>query len=184
MGNKTSLIIELFKTMAEENIICAYHGDFNYQVVNGLLINIKRDLSKPDVDRRAAKKTYKVLVECLENINKHASIIESEHKGTPNEGIFILSNANNCYTITVGNLVKNEEEPQLTANFNQVNSMSKDELKILYREIIATTEISVKGGAGLGIVDMALKSESKLQFTFYKYSENLKFLTLDIDIKY
>lgn len=170
--------------MASENIICAYHGDFNYQVVNGLLINAKKDLNKPEVDKKAAKKTYKVLVECLENIHKHATILESMDKNISNEGIFILTHKYNRYIITVGNIIANSEEEALRKNFNDVNLMNRDELKQRYREIITNTEISHKGGAGLGIIDMALKSESKINYEFHVYNEHLKFLTLEIEIKY
>lgn len=64
--------IEIFNTMTSENIVYVFHGDFNYSVINTLLNDIKRELHKSATDIRTAKKTYKVLVECLENIHKHS----------------------------------------------------------------------------------------------------------------
>ena len=184
MNQSSGLILDLFNTMNSQNIICAYHGIFTYDIVNKLLINVKSDLSLPEIEKRAAKKVYKVLVECLENIHKHASVIENVNTGVKNEGIFILSKQPNSYYIKVGNLVKNEEVIDLSNNFDRVNKLNKEQLKELYREKIKLAEISKKGGAGLGIIDMALKSESKLNYDFKTYNKELKFLTLDIEIKF
>ena len=42
--------------------------------------------------------------------------------------------------------------------------MSPEELKVHYLEKLKTTELSDKGGAGLGMIDMARKSGNKLGY--------------------
>lgn len=181
---KTTVIFETFKNMVSENIICAYHGNFNFEIVNNLLISVKSDLNKPENDKIAAKKTYKVLVECLENIHKHANKLNEITDSIINEGIFILSKNAKSYSIKVGNLVHNNEVEKLTDSINEVNLMSAEQLKERYKEIITNGSISSRGGAGLGIVDIALKSGSKLNFSFQEYDNELKFFTLGVDIEF
>lgn len=174
-----STIFDLYKTMKSDNIICAYHGNFNYDVVNGLLKTAKINLSSPEHDRTSAKKTYNILVECLENIHKH-----SEHGDqNTNEAIFILSQPEDGFLITVGNLIPTNEQEALKNNIDELNNMSRDELKAHYRNIITNGSISERGGAGLGMTDIALKSRSKLNYTFNKFSENELFFSLSVHVK-
>ena len=51
-------------------------------------------------------------------------------------------------------------------------------LKQLYKEIIKGTEISDKGGAGLGFVDMARKSGNGLEYSFEKLDSEYSFFSL------
>ncbi|PCI94231.1 MAG: hypothetical protein COB15_14590 [Flavobacteriales bacterium] len=177
-SNNSEIIYNLFNTLNKEKIICAYHGDFNYKVVNGLLESTKKDLSHPEHNIFSAKKTYNVLVECLENIHKH-----STKNNETTEGIFILSNPSTGFNITVGNLIHNDYVEILKSKIDTVNKLSRDQLKENYRKIILKTEISPKGGAGLGITDIALKSGAKLNYNFHEYDETSKFFTLSIHIK-
>jgi hypothetical protein len=175
----TDTIFELYKTMKSDKIICAYHGSFNFTVVNGLLKTAKINLSLPEHNRTSAKKTYNVLVECLENIQKHS---EPELE-SGNEAVFMLSQPVDGFLVAVGNLIPTLEKENLKRNIDQINNMSRDELKAHYREIIKNGSISNKGGAGLGMTDIALKSRSKLNYTFNNYSEQELFFSLSVHIK-
>ena len=55
--------VDIFSTMIDEDIVYAFHGDFDYHVINTLLTDIKNELHKAAPNVKTAKKTYKVLVE-------------------------------------------------------------------------------------------------------------------------
>ena len=169
-------ISALFKRLAKSNIICAYHGEFNYEIVNGLLKSAKQDLDAQESDKKAAIKTYKVLVECLENIHKHSA-------GQPDEGIFILSHITGGFDVKIGNLILSKDTETLESQINNTNSMNREELKSKYKEIIQNGSISSRGGAGLGLLDIALKSGSKLNYHFYEYDSTKHFFTMELQIK-
>ena len=65
----------------------------------------------------------------------------------------------------------------------QVNAMDKEELKAYYKEIIKNGQISSKGGAGLGLIDMARKSGEKMEYAFDQIDDRLSFFTLQIKVK-
>ncbi len=175
----TGNIFDLYKTMNADKIICAYHGNFNYDVVNGLLKTAKVQLNNPENNRTSAKKTYNILVECLENIHKH-----SENGGEKiKEAIFVLTQPSDGFSITVGNLISSSEKESLKNNIDNLNKMTRDELKAHYRDIIKNGKVSDRGGAGLGMTDIALKSRSKLNYTFNEYYEDELFFSLCVHIK-
>ena len=61
--------------------------------------------------------------------------------------------------------------------------MDKGEIRKLYREIIQNMELSSKGGAGLGFLDMARRSGQKLQFAFEPIDEQHSFFYMMTIIK-
>lgn len=178
---KAKSILDIFNLMTDGKVIYVFHGEFNYKLVNTLLTDIKKELSLYQEKKRAAKKTYKVLVECLENIHRHTSrpTIEDEHL---NEGVFILLQNETGFSVVVGNVIDSTSVESMTAKIEEVNSMDADTLKMKYREMIKSATISDKGGAGLGLIDMAMKSGSQLQYNFDKHIENKHFFTLRVDI--
>lgn len=176
-------IQKVYNAMQKHNIICAYHGDFNFKVVNSLLITIKRKLNQNEQLKRAAKKTYKVVVECLENVHKHSvSDAKKDHADLFNRGFFTLIEEKNGYKVTVGNFVTSEIQQDLEQKITSINKMSKEQLKQKYSEVIMSTSISEKGGANLGIIDMVLKSGNKLNYTFHQHHATLSFFVLEINI--
>lgn len=60
--------------------------------------------------------------------------------------------------------------------------MDQEGLKELYKLIIKTADISQKGGAGFGLVDIARKSGTKLEYDFEKVNDFYSFYSLLIRI--
>lgn len=174
--------ISIFNAMTTENVIYAFHGEFNYKMVNTLLSDVKKQLHANSTNIRTAKKTYKVLVECLENIHKHSARNEEKHD-VGNEGIFILIKQDEGYSVAIGNSILNDEVVDLQGMLDDINSMDSDSLKKTYREKIMNAEVSEKGGAGLGMIDIAIKSGSILDYKFENYTDIKQFFSLKILIK-
>ncbi len=63
-----------------------------------------------------------------------------------------------------------------------INTLDKEGLKGYYKELIKSSEISDKGGAGLGFVDIARKSGQKLEFDFEKVNEEYSFFSFKTKI--
>lgn len=174
--------ISIFNTMTSENVLYAFHGEFNYSMVNTLLSDVKKQLHKSTTNMVAAKKTYKVLVECLENIHKHSARKGDGHADN-NEGIFILIKKDEGYMVAIGNSILNDEVITLRGMLDEINSMDASTLKQKYREQIRNAEVSEKGGAGLGMIDIAIKSGSILDYKFEDYTDSKHFFSLKILIK-
>ena len=177
----TKSVLNLFNTMVNENIVYIFHGEFNFTMVDTLLADVKRELSNSEAGRKIQKKTYKILVECLENAYRH-SVEHLPPKLGKQEGIFILSRKPEGYCVIVGNPVQKSDVEILTEKIEETNSFSREELKEKYKSIIKTTTISEKGGAGLGLMDIAIKSGNKLLYNFNSHKDNTEFFTLEINI--
>ena len=70
----------------------------------------------------------------------------------------------------------------LKDKIDKINSLSKDELKDMYKFILNHQKLSAKGGGGLGLVDIARKTGNKLEYTFQHYQDDYYFFNLDVFI--
>ncbi|MDX1904784.1 MAG: SiaB family protein kinase [Thermonemataceae bacterium] len=174
-------VYELHKTMIANNLIIVYEGEFTQEITKSVLAMAERNMDAIGESANVKRKVFNVMVECLQNIVKHAEDLnEKDEDGLKNNAIFMLGKQINEYIVTSGNPIRNDIVPKLKAKIEQINALDKEGLKSLYKEIIKNTEISEKGGAGLGFVDMARKSGEKLGFSFEPINDEFSFFALRI----
>lgn len=104
------------------------------------------------------------MLESLQNITRHQD--KKSQENTENSSFFVIQRLANDYYITSGNIVENKNIESLKSKLSKVNSLDKESLKAYYKEILSQGELSTKGGAGLGLIEMARKSGNKLSFDF------------------
>ncbi|WP_017733166.1 SiaB family protein kinase [Nafulsella turpanensis] len=174
-------IYELHKTMLERNLILVYEGEFTQEITKSVLAMAERNMDSMGEESSIKRKVFNVMVECLQNIVKHSEDLHAKKENKPT-AIFMIGKQEASYIITSGNPIKNEEVPKLRGKLEQINGLDKDGLKQLYKDIIKNTNLSEKGGAGLGFVDMARKSGQKLEFDFQEIDSNYSFFSLKTTI--
>ncbi|GAB4290010.1 MAG: SiaB family protein kinase [Marinilabiliales bacterium] len=174
---------EWYEKMSEGDVIISYQGEITSDLITNVLEVVESKLDDTPERSKIRKKVYNVLVECLQNLYHHSlgNVLENNINGK--FGAFILSRIEFGYNIITGNFVKNERVQFLTDRINQINSLSKEELKSLYKMILNNQEFSEKGGGGLGMIDIARKTDSKLNYEFYKINDMFSFYTININIE-
>ena len=120
------------------------------------------------------------MVECLQNIYKHEAKDEGENKAI--SSIFMLGAANGDFIIESGNRILNIEITSVTERLDKLNNMSHGDLIDHYKESLRTSKISAKGGAGLGLIDAAIKSSQKFEYYFKKIDDKFSFFSLRIRV--
>jgi hypothetical protein len=172
-------VYEIHKIMAGKNLILVYEGEFTQDITKSVLTMTEKNLDSMGEEQNIKRKVFNVMVECLQNICKHSDTIKTEEeKGA----VFMIGKENDSYIINSGNFILNENIKHLEAKLNQINSLDKDGLKVLYKDLIKSSELSEKGGAGLGFVDIARKSGHKLEFDFTQVNDMYSFFSFKTKI--
>lgn len=166
-------IFDLHQTMLSQNLILVYEGEFTQEITKSVLAMAERNMDSTGEESSIKRKVFNIMVECLQNIVKHADEVE-----TNQSAIFMIGRQQDEYLIMSGNPIKKENVNGLRERLDKINSLDKDGLKTLYKDIIKNTEISDKGGAGLGFVDMARKSGRKLEYDFQDMDDTYSFFCL------
>ncbi|HNO70567.1 MAG TPA: SiaB family protein kinase [Bacteroidia bacterium] len=184
MAKEISEALEIHQFMNERNIIMSFMGELNHQVTTSLLKNLKSDMAAADIDPLTQKRLYGVIVECLDNLSKHwiANDIEKV-MGKASPPIFLLSRSNGYYYIITGNHIPTKHVDELMKKIELVNTRDKKGLQEMYRETLAKESPLDRDNAGLGIIDIALKSGNKLEYEFKPITSNVSFYVIQAKIQ-
>lgn len=180
MKGQMNIIHSLHRSMTSRNLILVYQGDFSQETIKCILALGERTLERSQGTRVVKRKVFNVMVESLQNIVRHN---EQPHEGQDSHpAIFLIGREADSYSVMSGNPIQKANVPQLRATLEDINKLDDNALKKLHKSILKGTALSEKGGAGLGLVDMARKSGKRLSFDFPEISETCCFFCLRINI--
>ena len=175
---------ELLHKMDAENIILTYNGEINAELLEAVysMIHLHFEEKKTSPDKK--KKLFNILIECLQNVFHHHAPGKKGVSGTDVSltGLVIKRYGDDSYNIITGNYLLNTETESLKKKLDEVNELSPESLRSYYQDSLITNEFSKKGGAGLGIIEMARKSGNKLIYEFTKVNDEYSFFSLTITI--
>ncbi len=173
--NKQLQFVYKIKTEMNSNrVLLCYEGEFSQEITKSVLSMTEKNLDLFQEDQNVRRKVFNVMVECLQNICKHTESAEEDFR----KAIFLIGLTEEGYFIATGNLIMNENVDLLRSKLLEINLLDKEGLKMLHKEVVTKGSISDRGGAGLGLIDIARKSGRKLEFSFEPVSENVSFYTL------
>jgi len=163
----------------ENNILVTFKGDFNQDLVNAILLITENESGSADSTTLTKNRLFSIMVECMQNIRKYSAASELSEDLKP--GIILVSLKDGVFRVLTGNPVENSSIPQLKEKLEKVQSLNKDDLKALHKSTLATTDLSEKSGAGLGLISIARKAD-RLDYNFRKLDEKLSFYSLEISL--
>ncbi len=177
-----NFVIDLFKGIEKGDLEYIYKGEVTSTVVTNILDLAKLNLEDIDL-KPVSSRIYFILGEGLQNISRHQDKVDGT---TPSDSIILISKQKNTYNITTGNLIKADKKAELEEKFKKINSMTIEELRSFARYIRKNYTLSEKGGANLGLVEMAKRSGSKLIYGFKEYLPDFYFFyfTIELDLRF
>jgi hypothetical protein len=174
-------VYSLYQKMLKDHLNYAYRGIFTQAITDSLISFVQSLLEIIGGSQKVKKRVFYVMIECIQNVTRHQELTDNHQM--QNEGIFLFQSAKRKFNISLGNLIDNKQIKSLKEKLEIINKLSQDDLKDYYKTVLKNTVISEKGGAGLGLIEIARKSGSKLGFKFKKLDDSLSFFFMDTLIK-
>lgn len=175
-------VYDFYRSMKAHEITLVYEGEITHQITKAFTSLTESNMAKEEESNTVQKKVFHVMVECLQNISKHADTFGSDDYIFAGKGIFMVSKGKQDYHVTTGNVIENRKIEELTSMLEEINSLDKDGLKQLYKTQMREGRLSEKGGAGLGFIDIARKTGNKLEYHFLPIDETSSFFLLSSSI--
>jgi hypothetical protein len=173
----------IYNKMEKNNILLSFKGDITSALLTSILQIMEHKMDNMNEEPKTKKKVYNVLVECLQNLYHHMDDATNEF-GDKNRGaIFMIAKNKETYNIITGNYILKEKINGLQSRLDEVNSLTKEQLKDYYKSVLNNGEMSLKGGGGLGMIDIARKTGEKLEYNFLEIDNKVSFFTLIIKVK-
>jgi hypothetical protein len=172
--------------MEGNDVLLSFKGEITSDLLTSIFEIVEKKLEEIDEDPKKKKKVYNIMVECLQNLYHHMAEhqidISEEELKKRRSALFLIAKRSDCFYISTGNYIMNENVETLKDKLELINGMSREELRAYYREILNNEELSAKGGGGLGIIDIARKSENKLEYDFKSIDQQYSFFSLAVKI--
>lgn len=172
--------------MCKGDLIVAHEGEVSSDLISDILAQLEDKLIASGVSLKFVRKIYNIMVETLQNLYHHLEIPpdsffdNSKFQKGSKFAIMSMTKESSGYRITTGNFIKKENCHFLRDRIEQLNYLSQEELKELYKLVLNNDEFSAKGGGGLGFIEMARKSGNKFGYEFLPYDKNFEFFVLEI----
>lgn len=176
--NFLDYVYEVFETMRSKEINLVYEGEITHEITKAFAMLTESNMENQQEDSSVQRKVFHVMIECLQNISKHAEQYNNEYASKDGRGIFMIHKSENKYSITTGNVISSKKVPELKGLLDYINNLDKEGLKDLHKKQIKEGRLSEKKGAGLGFIDIARKTGNKLIYHFKELTEDNSFFIL------
>lgn len=179
--------LEAHKKMVGNEAAFSFRGSVDIELIDRVLYATHAKLESFEPDPKIRRSVYLVLVECLQNLCKQTETLKlgdrSKVEYDNTAATFVIEKDSKGYYIATANFVENEKVENLKNWLDEINTYTRQELKLVYNKILMNKSYSSQGGAGLGFVDIALKSNKKLEFSFHKVDEHYTFFNMNITVE-
>ena len=159
--------------MMKERLMFAYRGVVTNENSIPLLTLLEREMEDSEFGFIGRKRLFMFVLESLQNVQRH-----STGDSYADMSMVVYSKSANGYTVTTGNVVQAHNTIALTEKLEQINSLDPKGLRELYRQMLSISEFSTKGGAGLGLIEMAKTTGNKLDYDFIPIDKDYSYFVL------
>ena len=172
LSNQSAIDNTIFNKKIEEiSTLCSAHdskemvlhiGDITQKEVNTLSVIVENQLADSGISKSVVKRVFNISIETLQNICFH-----SEKENNASKLIyFIIGQHEKDIVVYSGNILSKATSEALSKRLKKLQELSESELKQEYLDVLSNGELSKKGGAGLGFLTIALKSNGNVKFDF------------------
>lgn len=159
-------------------LILSHFGEFSTEKINDFSSNSEEYLIIKQEPKRVIKSFFNILIEGLQNIKNHGELAPSGQQ----VAYCNIATNEESYTISFSNLILLQKFRNLKNAIDRLNNADYDGIKKIYLDTLTNGEISKKGGAGLGVITMAMKSKNKLILKSVPINAELSLISIEINL--
>ncbi|MFT5279419.1 MAG: hypothetical protein ACI9P8_001055 [Bacteroidia bacterium] len=159
-------LYEFYQELEHDNLSFIFNGDVSDEVTESIIRLTEHNLNSIEELTKIKKKFCFIMVECFQNLVRHGS---TESDGS----VFSTRIIDDANYVSSVNKIPVEEIQLLQGKLEQINGLEKGRLKALYLEVLTKDGLSDKGGAGIGLIQLARKTGSSIDFDFEEVNDQL-----------
>jgi len=159
--------------MMKERLMFIYRGVVTNENSVPLLMLLEKEMENSEFGFVGRKRLFMFVLESLQNVTRHSN--KSHHA---NMSMVVYSKTGTGYTVTTGNVLPTHSIDDLRVKLDEVNKLDTKDIRNVYRQMLSTAELSDKGGAGLGLIEMAKKTGNKLDYDFVPIDDEYSYFIL------
>ncbi len=164
-------LYDFYQHFNKDDLTLAYYGSFSDAITDKIIELSEEYLVKSNLGKFKNKVGF-LVAECFQNVTRHGGLKDPDKLFSQSKNAFFIRIKNNiCYVSSV-NSVSDEIIPRLSQKIEHLNKLDRKSLDLLHKMVLEEGGLSEKGGAGLGLIEMARKTGQKLYYSFEPISNN------------
>lgn len=182
-------MLNYYNLVKDNNIILIYNGPIWSEVVEEIGETVKKRLEIEALPLVVSQSIFSVFVEQMYNILNYSAEREqflSEKSGKEFNvatGIFILGAKDKTYFVQCGNKIRTDQSGLIKERIDHLNTLDKVALRKYYKERMKAEDANPDSkGAGIGLIEIARRASSKMEYSFVALPDGFSFFTLYVNI--
>lgn len=167
--------------LVKHNFIFSYRGQMSHVIVKNLLSLTEKKINLLNEDGTIKKKIFGVMINCLQTICTPKKLVQNSQ-----ESLFMIDKTETGYTIYTGIFIDSSISDPLIDTLNHINNLSNNLLSQFRKEKLQDLNILqdeyVIDNTTLALINIAKKSQKKINYDIEKLENEKSFFSLQIDI--
>lgn len=177
--------MDLFALRAEFNkagVMVCFNGPFSHSIIEEIGKAVRNHLAAEDMGKAQVGDVFVIYIELAQNVKNYAQLRNLGGESA-NSAIVAVAKNGDEYELTSGNIVLKEDVSTLKASVDRLNGLDRKEIKRLFKEQLRRETPENALGAGLGLMEIALRSSRKPTYSVVEIDDDLSFFSLSAFVK-
>jgi len=173
-------LLEVQSILRNNGILISFSGRLSQQLIEEYGDAVKTYLESESRPKNEIFHIFSIFIEMTQNIKNYCTSKTDSVScdQIAQSSIVTIGKDDQGTYICAGNLIEHTDARPLGERIDALVHLDKDGLKTLYKERLKSSEPKDGFGAGIGLIDMARKATSPIQYSVTEYADNLSFFTI------
>ncbi|MBN1252951.1 MAG: SiaB family protein kinase [Bacteroidales bacterium] len=178
VDNQKIEFLEDFYEMLSKEVLIAYRGTFEKNVLSVLAKNIETSVDNSSVLKR---KFFKIFLELAQNISLFSvEQIKTQDGEKSGAGLFIIKHSIESYYFISGNIILNSDIEKLNSKIEYINTLDREKMRLFRRKQYEFSE--PEKDSSIGLVKIALASGKKIEITTKTIDSKTSFVIISVEV--
>ncbi len=173
----------LLEYLHKDELVFAYSGAVSDTITHKIIELTQYNIDSSGSFVKLKNKISFLMAECYQNVARHGKYAFSEMNPKNFDGAFYVRSVKDAFYIASANTVNCSAIESITEKLDKVNSLTPSELRLLQKEVLSQGKLSERGGAGLGVIEMARRTGQKISYDFEQIDDEYSLFFIQLTIK-
>jgi hypothetical protein len=169
--------------LANQCIMMIYSGPLWVKEMEGMAEMVQNRLDLDDMPLSVSQSVFSIFVEQMNNMMMYSAQTERFKQMDVPCGVLLLGTSGKEYFIQSGNMMHDRNVPLLVDRLDYLNTLDKKELRQHYKMKIRETDDNPDSkGAGVGLIEIARRAKSKIEYEITPGDNGLSYFTMYVTV--
>lgn len=170
----------LYASFSGDRLTFIYSGSFHDEHTARLINLGEGFLEEQGVARSVRGRLAFIMVEAYQNIVRHRCALPSLLRDGPGRSLFVLRSNGEAHEVIAMNPVTMDDAAVLKSELDRLGQLDAHQMKEVFLRVLRSAERTERGGAGLGLIEMARRSGHPLRHMFLPLDDTHRLFGLQV----